>query len=323
MRTRNVFAVAALTALVLGAAWWTLRDSGEPAKPADSRERSNDRRNDHPIETVLRAADIGLVGWQPASERSKDSGSVRLPGSEDRARGLASGHGSLQYIAGAGDSSGGVSGLLDAQDTSAVAESLLIERVHCKDLDAVPPTADLEAMASLAARVVPLVGRSPNGECLVGGANSCRAALESAASEWPASARVHKVMLLPPDAPERGSMTVRHEAGSGESRAEALLLREAGLAYEQIAGGSVTARATIRYQNEAGQDRSLAVQLNYDKGTGEWVLFKVSSLPSSAETARLARAGDFKGVTAQTYSLPVQAILGNSRVTTDGTRCLQ
>lgn len=291
-----------------------------------SRERaSRDAAEGKPTVSLSRAADLGLSGWQPAvrdEDPTKDHSDLVVPGGVAAAIELAHRRNDLDYIE---TSSGpGLSGVIQPQDPEAVAISLLVRPVRVRGLSDAPPSRIIHMIAETVAAAVELVCIEPSATRLVGQRATdhpdvCQR-LEASARQWPESARVWRIMAVPPDYDLLPSNSLAVNCRPGDApRVHIDRLRSAGLfTQEPESGVWPTAYAQVSYQNSQGGDRWLSLQLVYDAANDRWVLLSIESHPSMIDAIRMARADRVNEYDRHTHTLDLTMVLSNHVVTTDG-----
>jgi hypothetical protein len=326
-------AVAALAlTLVAGRALWgssadARAAAREAAREAEDRARHLAERNaaeGRPIVTLARASDIGLDGWQPTvrdPDPTSDHGELKLRGSESAAMALAERSDGLEFLR--TDRGPGLVGVIEPHDQDAIVTAMLLTPVKVRQLADAPPTPQLHSLADAAAAVAVLIAVESSAAALVGENASqypdeCRA-LEAAAGAWPESARLSRVVAVPPDSDlPKNSLSVNC---GPDDRSQAFMdrLREAGsISFESWKGVWPRALATINYQNAAGGDRWLAITFALDKATGQWVLIKVDSQPALADAIRWRRNDNMEEYHRNVHTLDLTAVLRDHVVTHQG-----
>jgi len=329
-KKRATFAIASILVVVASVALWVgvrnqrhSRSTG-PLVPSKNDLRSQDREEKpaRPEDLVpLRSAQsLGLRGWQPTEYRREDSAGVRLTIAHAAAASAATSRPRLTFIDG---EEPGLAGTIDPTDAEAIALLPQLHSIGARGMSDVPPARHLRSICGLAAVAVSLVSSDPSAEALLGpkANDEAKHRMEAAASQWPAHARVWKVIAVPPNSrPVHGaSMTVKFESEPKEFEHHVRSLRASGLlTFDPIESGFISARVSFPYQNSDQQDLELAMQFAFDRASDSWVLLKISSSPGSLEMRRLANEHNVEAINASISSLYLPDVLPDCLVTTDG-----
>jgi hypothetical protein len=216
-------------------------------------------------------------------------------------------------------------GLVEPGDVEAILGVFASADVYADKMSSVPPTREILSIGRMAAAAVQLVSVEPSAVALVGaGADPAVVGrLERAARAWPTDARVWRIIGLPPDVDESSSVSFEPDNDPDDNHDEVRhrRLQAMGiLGFAPVAGGGlgdlITASVIFKFQNQEQMDRELSVKFLYDRGTDQWVLRSIASIPSQATGLRLLKAGELSEFGSITHSLDVLSVLPDCHVIT-------
>ncbi|MFI4916863.1 MAG: hypothetical protein ACIAS6_10210 [Phycisphaerales bacterium JB060] len=332
---RITMGAACSMALLLGACEEEGDASGSAAGPAPGQvtasqmpERDAETGENPEVDVYLPdARALGIEGWQDAGQRlgrgdqAAPEEEFPLAQSEGRLRAIAETNPELSVIPGE-DGTPHLVGLADPRDTAALMGIFGSVEVKARGMSSVPPDGAIRSLGEMAAAAIQLVGEEPSADALLGSSRgpdadrAIAARLERAAAAWPKSARVWRVIGLPPDGQEELSIRFGPDNDPDDDRDEARhrqLQRMGILEFAPIEGGGpgdlISTSVTFDYQGNDQADRQLSVRFLYDRGTDRWVLRSIGSAPSMSTMSRLMEQGRGEEINGMAHSLDMLELL--------------
>jgi len=209
-------------------------------------------------------------------------------------------------------------GPVEPTDAAAIMAVLSSAEVKAQNIASVPPGKEIMSLGEMAAAAIQLIGEEPSAEALVGSDAdpAIVARLERAASGWPAEARVHRVIGLPPDADDEPAVLFGPDNDAEDDRDEQShrRLQDMGiLEFAPIKGGGIgdliTGQVELQYQGNDQLDRTLHVKFAFDPATDRWAMISMLSMPNMATVSRLMRAGEAEKVNSMAHTLDFVSLL--------------
>lgn len=309
------------TFLMVGGCEETTSSSSSATVPHGGGGEAEGTREDIVTPSIPDAKALGIEGWQEATWTGTrtltqlEQGSLsRSPGALRR---IAEDRPGLAVI----DDDEGHSylvGPVEPTDADAIMAVLSSAEVKAQNIASVPPGNEIMSLGEIAAAAIQLISQEPSAEALVGSDAdpAIVARLERAANGWPAAARVHRVIGLPPDADDEPAVLFGPDNDPEDDRDEQShrRLQEMGiLEFAPVKGGGIgdliTGQFELQYQGSDQLDRTLHIKFAFDLGTDRWAMISMLSMPNMATISRLMRAGEADKVDSMAHTLDFVSLL--------------